>query len=202
MFFFSPVIFHCHLTNLPGGWFIWILKWFVSGAQSCAGCRSSGPSAVLQWRKGSTQGQGPEGRLPTTASPCLLPSAFQRAFPHICIFLLHVYTDISCRISRLAWGQISWVQNNFLHFFPKVSTVLQGRILIWCYMDPGGCVRLQTQLHLPQLQGFSEQVGGLRSINRVYRSTLQFMERGGTKHTATVYSGNLLEPQGPALLTS
>lgn len=89
-----------------------------------------------------------------------------------------------------------------MHFFPKSSTVLQGRILIWCYMDPGGCVKLQTQLHLPQLQGFSEQVGGLRSINRVYQSMLHFMERGGTKHTATVYSGNLLEPQGPALLTS
>lgn len=141
----------------------------------------------------------PPPRLVSSRQPS---RGFPSSFPHICIFLLHVYTDISCRISRLAWGQISWVQNNFLHFFPKVSTVLQGRILIWCYMDPGGCVRLQTQLHLPQLQGFSEQVGGLRSINRVYRSMLQFMERGGTKHTATVYSGNLLEPQGPALLTS
>lgn len=55
----------------------------------------------------------------------------------------------------------------FFFFFPKVSSMLKGRILVWCYMDAGGGVWLQMRLHLPQLQGCSEQVSGLGSINSV-----------------------------------
>jgi len=162
-------------------------------------CRSAVTEG--QYPRTGTWGQAAHHRL-ALSPPVSLPEAFPVPFPtsassfFMSILIYHA--------EYLGWHGARYLGSRTTSyiFFPKVSTVLQGRILIWCYMDPGGCVRLQTQLHLPQLQGFSEQVGGLRSINRVYRSTLQFMERGGTKHTATVYSGNLLEPQGPALLTS
>lgn len=83
------------------------------------------------------------------------------------LLLLHVYTHLSGKkIRARVEPDISGPEQPLI--FSKVSTILKGRILIWWYMDPGGGVWLQMQLHLPQLQGCSKQVGGLGSINSVH----------------------------------
>lgn len=102
---------------------------------------------------------------------CSPDSPPEELFPTSVFSSIFISTDLSWKTIRAGMEPAILGPEQplliFFFFFPKVSSMLKGRILVWCCMDAGGGGWLQIRLHLPQLQGCSEQVSGLGSMNIV-----------------------------------
>lgn len=158
-------LFSCGTVPVHGIWFTWILKGFVSNMHVCAKCCSSDLCTHFAVT-GYVGTQGMSHVEP--ALPHLLLSQFSwRAFL-TSMLSSFFFSIVIYHVKNQGRDGATYFRSRTTSGFCAVSTMLKGRFFIWCYMDPGGGVCLQMQLHLPHLQGCSKQVGGPGSINSVY----------------------------------